>query len=144
MGDSWFVRPETCRLPLSDGQWLLVKRRLTAGEFRAHLKRCSTVEADGVRRINTIDHGLSLIVTYLLDWSLDAAIRGESDQVLAAALDTLAPHRFMEISAAIETHDTAMTAEREQEKNGRDGETNLPATSPSPSVAAGVSSGSVN
>jgi hypothetical protein len=139
MGESWFVRPETCRLPLSDEQWVLVKQRLTAGEFRSHLKRSSDLGTDGVRRINTIDHGLSLIVAYLLDWSLDAPIRQLSVQDLTATLDGLDPQRFLELSAAIEAHDVAMTAARDQKKTTTTGETASDPTSPSRSVPAPAS-----
>ena len=31
---SWFVKPETRRLELPEGQWLVVKKRLTEGERR--------------------------------------------------------------------------------------------------------------
>jgi hypothetical protein len=144
MGTSWFVRPETCRLQLSEEQWLLVKRRLTAGEFRAHLKRSSDVGADDVRRIDTIEYSLSMVVAYLLDWSLDAVIRGVSEQDLIATLDSLDPSRFAEIKLAIEAHEAAMTVEREQEKNGTDGGKDSAAISPSPSAAAGALSGFVN
>ena len=34
MGASWFVQPDLVRLPLSDGQYLDVKRELTFGEYR--------------------------------------------------------------------------------------------------------------
>lgn len=141
MGASWFVRPETSRLPLSEGQWLLVKRRLTTGEFRAHLQRSSRIGTDGIRRVDLIEHSVSLVVAYLVDWSLDTPIRDLSERDLTAVLDALDPQRFTEIKDAIDTHETAMTALREQEKNGTGGEKGSPAISPSPSAVAGASSG---
>ena len=141
MGSNWFVRPETLRLPLSDGQWIIVKKRLTAGEFRAHLRRGSHLDADGARRVDLLEHSLSLVIAYLVDWSLDVDIRGVSDAELMAALDTLEPARFIELKQAIDAHEAAMTAERDAEKNGTGGETTSAAISPSPSAAAGVSSG---
>jgi hypothetical protein len=144
MGD-WFVRPATRRLQLSDDQWLLVKRRLTAGEYRAHLKRSSQVDEAGLRRLNTLDHGASLVVAYLLDWSLttDAeTIRGLAPGDLASVLDTLDPDHFSEIFQAVDAHVTAMDEERAQAKNGTGGEKRSVATSPSPSAADGVLTGS--
>lgn len=144
MGPSWFVRPDTRRLTLSDEQWIVVKARLTTGEYRAHMRRSSYVDTDGLRRIHALEHGLSLVVAYLVDWSLpDVSIRGVSEADLTAALDNLVPDRFMEIKAAIETHEAAMTAEREAAKNVTDGATNGSAISPSPSALAGPWSGSV-
>ena len=145
MGASWFVRPSTRRLPLSEEQWLLVKQRLTTGEYRAHLKRSSAVGLDGIRRVNSIDHALSLLVAYLVDWSLaeQATITGASEAALIAVLEALDPDRFDEIYRAIEAHEAAMAAEREQEKNATAGEKGSAAISPSPSAAAGVLSGSV-
>ena len=143
MGE-WFVRPGTTRLPLSDNQWLVVRQRLSAGEYRAHLKRSSTVGDDGVRRLDMLDHGLSLIVAYLVDWSLEAPIRGVSEAELVSTLDALDPPHFAEIKTAIETHEDAMTAERAAEKNATDGAKASPAISPSPLEPAGASSGSVN
>ena len=146
MGTSWFVRQETRRLPLAGDQWLLVKARLTAGEYRAHLARSSDVLDDGTRRINTLQHGASLIVAYLVDWSLadQVEILGMAPTTLATVLDTLDPDRFNDIRQAIEAHDLAMSAERAAEKNGTAGEKNAVAISPSPYAAAGVSSGSVS
>jgi len=143
MDSSWFVRPETIRLPLSDGQSIVVKKRLSAGEFRAHLRRGSRLDADGVRQVDILEHSLSLVIAYLVDWSLDVDIRGVAEANLVAALDTLEPARFVELKQAIAAHEASMTAEREAEKNGTGGEKNTAAISPSPYAAAGVSSGSV-
>jgi hypothetical protein len=141
---SWFVRPRSRRLALSDDQWILVKDRLTSGEQRAHLKRCSTIGDDGVRRYDSLDEALSLIVAYLLDWSLaeQAPIAGVPEAALIQVLNTLEPGRFIELKGVVEAHDAAMTAERVAEKNGTAGETASAAISPSPSAAVGSSSGS--
>ena len=142
MGASWFVRPDTHRIPLSDGEWIVVRNTLTTGELRAHLKRSSQIGSDGLRRVDMIDHGPSLVVAYLVDWSLESPIRGISEADLLMVVDLLLPPRFAEIKAAIETHEAAQAAARVAEKNGTDGETNDAATSPSRSAAAGAWSGS--
>ena len=118
MASDWFVTPESRRIPLSDGQWISVKQRLTAGEYRAHLRRSSTVNGDGTRRIDPFEHALSLILAYLLDWSLSDAtdIRGASVADLSSALDALSVERFEEIRLAIEQHEEAMNKEREESK----------------------------
>jgi hypothetical protein len=147
---SWFVRPEQTILKLSEGQTLTVKRRLNAGERRAQFARMYLAGVDGRLRVNPVQTGLAIILSYLVDWSLtDEAghpvhIRGVPEEELVARLDDLEPEHFIEIRAAIEQHEEAMTAERETEKNGQDGAKGLPVISPSPSAAAGASSGSVN
>jgi hypothetical protein len=140
---AWFVRPETRRLPLSDGEWIVVKQRLSAGEFRAHLTRSTYLDADGRRRLDPLLHGISKVIAYLVDWSLpDAVIRGASAADLTAALDSLKTERYAEIQRAIDAHEDAMAAEREQEKNVTDGGSTSSAISPSPFAVAGASSGS--
>lgn len=136
MGASWFVRPDTDRLSLSDGQWLLVKRRLSTGEFRAHLRRSSRIGDDGVRRLDLLEQGFSLVVAYLLDWSLDTVIRGVSEHDLVSALNALDPQRFTEIKQAIDTHEAAMIAEREEKKTIPSGATTSAPSSSSPSAPA--------
>lgn len=135
---SWFIRPDTRRLALSDEQWIIVKARLNTGEYRAHMRRASVVGADGLRRIDSLAHGMSLVVAYLLDWSLpDTTIRDIGDVALTAALDNLAPHRFGEIKQAIEDHEAAIEAERVAEKNVPAGEMNGSVISLLPSAPAG-------
>jgi hypothetical protein len=145
MESSWFVKPVTRRIPLSDAQWIVVKERLCNGEFRAHLTRSSYIGADGIRRLDSLLEGLSVVVAYLLDWSLpDAVIRGVPEDELVAALDNLDPRRFTEIKQAIERHLSEREAEREKEKNEMDGGKKSSAISPLLSAAAGELTGSVS
>lgn len=144
------VRPETLTLQISGGDWLLVKKRLNAGEQRAMFARMYLAGIDGLLRANPLQHGLAQITAYLLDWSLtgpdDAqiVIRDKPIEVVAAALDALDPESFGEIRLAVEAHEEAMSKAREQEKNGRDGVKESSAISPSPSAVAGLSTASVN
>jgi hypothetical protein len=148
---SRIVSPESVRLPLSDGDWLLVKRRLNAGEQRQILKRGMKV-INGSMEIDTLEGAIAKITTYLLDWSLtDPAgavipIRDQSGAVVESALDSLDPDSYGEILKAIEAHETAMRAERDALKKILTGPpARAPSSSPiSPSVndSAGGSSGS--
>jgi len=148
MGD-WFVRPETTRLELSDGQWILVKRRLNAGEQRAAFRRQYTPNPDtGKLQVNPDGIGIAMVTAYLIDWSLtdhrDAPVEiaQQPFEVVLAALDNLEDDRFDEIKTAIEAHDAAQRKAREQEKKLRAGVTTSPTTSPSPDASAGAMSGS--
>jgi hypothetical protein len=133
---SRFVRPDTDTLTLANGDTLTVKRRLTHGERAAAMARITALQSGA---------GMALVTAYLLDWHLaedDVPIRGVPVDELASVLDTLSPEDFAEILDAIETHIAAKTAERTAEKNETAGETTPAATSPSPSAAVGVLTGS--
>lgn len=147
---SRFVRPDTTRLTISNGDWLLVKRRLSFGEQRAAYARLYTTDADGTVRRNVLGLGIAKVSAYLLDWSLtdDAGapvvIRGISTDDLVAALDNLSPEDFAEIREAIDAHETATLAALEDAKKKTAMTLTSEPTSPSPPAVTGVSSGSVN
>jgi hypothetical protein len=150
---SRLVRPETTKLPLSDNDWVLIKKRLNAGEHRAHLSRMfqnAREMRDGTLRLDPRDVGLSKAVAYIIDWSLVdddgevISVRDKGEDVLIAALDAIEPETFDEITDAIDAHANAMAQERAASKKIRDGETQLPETSPSPVDSGGASNGSVN
>lgn len=139
--------PETTTLHISQGDWLLVKKHLNAGEQRRIFSRM--YKANGVE-IEPLQAGLSQVAEYLLDWNITDAndkpimIRDQSAEAIIAAVESLDPEDYTEINKAIDTHHEAMRAARAKEKNDRAGEKNVSAISPSPSAAAGASSGSVN
>jgi len=150
MPRSWFVRPETKRLDLSDGQWLLIKERLNVGEERAMNARLYFTGDDGQLHVNLLQVGVAIVTAHLLDWSLTdddgkpIPIRGLSAGDMQQVLDNLLPERYAEIRKAVEAHDDAVRAARTQEKKLPAGESAPAATSPSPSVADGALTGSVN
>src|SRR5687768_15086196 len=94
-------RPETATLHLSRGDWLLVKKHLTAGEQRAIFKRMMLF-ADGTPQIDPVQVGLSKVIGYLIDWSITdaddrpAVIRDQPEDVVAAALDALDTDSYTE------------------------------------------------
>jgi hypothetical protein len=147
---SRFVRPETRRLDLSDGDWIIVKDRLTAGEQHAVYARIYVEGSDGKAHVNPLEVSRAIVVAYLVDWNLVdehgavVNIRGVSRDELLATLDNLDAASFREVQTAITDHDAAMTAERTQEKKVSGESRDDGTTSPSRSAAAGVSSGSVN
>jgi hypothetical protein len=146
---SRFVRPTTTVLRISDGDTLTIKTRLSSGEQRDAYSRMY-LTASGELRVNPLQQGLALITAYLVDWSLtddDGAlvpIRGVSIEELESVLNGLDPESFTEIKDAIQAHETATRAAREEEKKRRTGSNGAAATSPSPSGVAGELVGSVN
>jgi hypothetical protein len=156
MGRSRVVRPESKKLELSDGDWILVKKRLTAGESRAQFARIIKDAPGGEKpTLESIQVGLSRILAYLLDWSLvgpdDTTVlplrtpKGDlSVDVMTSSLNSIDPESFAEILKAVEAHEEAMDKERESAKNEKDGESKSLVTSPSPDSSTGVMSGSLN
>lgn len=141
-------RPETVTLQITRGDWLVVKKHLTAGEQRAmfrHMMR-EMPNGDG-DRIDSARVGLSRMITYLLDWSITDAddkpvlIRDQPDTVIAAALDALEVDSFTEILDAIDAHIASMEKERAKEKNGPATESVSSRTSSSRRRSAGVTTG---
>jgi hypothetical protein len=142
MGACWFVQPESDRIALSDGQWLEVKRELTAGEQRqaqtGYLKEARV----GERPIVDYErYGKVKILAYITAWSLKG-FDGQSEPFNETALDMLDMDHYLEIERAIDAHEARVSARREARKNGQDGATTSPAISPSRSAVAGALSGS--
>jgi hypothetical protein len=114
---SRFVRPETVRLMISGGDWLLVKKQLTAGEQRQVFARLMKPVRPGAAisgtniEVDPLQASLSTILGYLVDWSLcdddgkPVVIRGESTEVVIGALDALDMDSFSEIQQAIQAHE---------------------------------------
>jgi len=107
---SRFVRPETRRLELTDGDWITVKARLTAGEKRAMFARMYRVieQPDGtphqIPDLETV--GFARLSAYLVDWSLpEFPIRGVSREALESALRNLEDEDFTELLAALDAHE---------------------------------------
>lgn len=135
------VMPDAVKLDLTQGDWLLVKRRLNAGERRRVYARMVQSMEPGSTKLDPMQVAISKAVEYLLDWGTfsDAAgkpivIRDKPPAVVESALNSLAPEDFAEIVSAIEAHEAAQDAEREREKNAQGGESG--SSAPSPSVAS--------
>jgi hypothetical protein len=119
---SRFVRPETRTLTLANGDQVIVRARLTAGEQRAQYARLYKLGADGRLQLDPFMSGLGIILAYVLDWNLRddqgqaVVIRDCSTDALQQVIDSLDPASFDELKTAIETHEATMRREREQEK----------------------------
>jgi hypothetical protein len=120
---SRFVRPETAKLDISNGDWLLVKRRLTAGEERHAFARILRQTPFGEKMALDFEQtGLAKMVAFLLDWSLVddtgavVPIRDQPPSTVEAALLNLDPRSFAEIHDAITRHETAQLAALDAEK----------------------------
>jgi len=143
------VRPNTITLPLSEGDWILVKERLNAGEQRklVEASRFDTPDADGLYQIDPTRAGLALILAYLIDWSFTGfdgapmAIKGLTAEELQRTVDNLEPPDYSEIRNAINAHTASLFAAREAEKKRMAGENGSSTISTSPGVVTGAMSG---
>lgn len=143
--ESRFTTGETDVLTISQGDTLVVRRTLSAGEKRKMNGRLYMAGATPTSlRVNPLQMDLAMCTAYLLDWSLRDAegrpvvIRDLPIEELEQVLDNLTPDTFDEIAKAIETH---VQAQREK-KTIPTGAPPSSATSSSPSAAAGATSGS--
>jgi hypothetical protein len=124
-------RPATARLDVSEGDYLIVKQDLNAGEYR-ELMRASTrvvTDADGTAHLemDRVVSGLALVQAYLLDWSFADAegkkilIADQPAAVVRAALDAIASDAYMEVQRAIQAHQAARAEAIAEEKKTRTG-----------------------
>lgn len=134
MSESWFVEPESVRIDLPGGQWILVKKELTVDERSRAYAVVKAVNPDRTYTIDSEAVGKAEVVAYLLDWSLcdkgGKPVRIQNEDAKRSAVGALRPVQFKIISDAIEQHVKSMEALRVEEKNG-DGESASPAISPS-------------
>jgi hypothetical protein len=118
---SRFVRPETVTLPLSHGDTITVRKRLTNGERRAMFARMYKTGVTPLQ-VDTLQTGLAVVVAYLLDWTLTdddgARVRldGMTPDDLAILVDGLDWDSFVEIKEAIEAHVNGMDADALEKK----------------------------
>jgi len=128
------------RLPLSDGDWVAVRRELSYGQQR----RLAAAGLSGVPQalveqgqgeglsLDLAAYDLERLSTWLLDWSFRDADGGPV-VVSRQSIEALHPDTAAEINAALDAHIEALEA-----KKGRPGGPSKPAaTSPSASASAG-------
>jgi hypothetical protein len=125
-------QPETTKIDLAQGDYLIVKKRLTAGEKKLIYERAGGAS-------DRIKLAFSQAIAYLVDWGTfhDAMgqpmiIRGKPADEVGAMLDALDEHDYTEIIKAVGDHVDAMDAERAVEKNAQDGVNGSSPISPSP------------
>jgi len=127
------VRPDVTKLEISGGDWLLVKKRLTAGETRKIFARMVKTMTPGEKiEVDPLQVGRSQAVEYLVDWSfVELPIRGKSSGEIGDAMDLLDMESFNEVVQAIGDHEKRMEDERTAEKNVPADESTSPAISSS-------------
>jgi hypothetical protein len=104
-----FVSPETVRINLSDGQWIDVKKTLTAGEEKAYrsagFKRVSQRQDDNANEVDIDWQAMAFarVDTYLVEWSAKKP-DGKDMPLTKSAIRNLDAESFKEIDDAIVAH----------------------------------------
>jgi len=143
------VAPNTVRLDLPDGEFVIVRERLNMGEWRAMYETLPEGR-EGDRRMDGFPIRWAFTLAYLVDWSLTdldgkpLVIRDRSRAEIASILDAIDPDLFLELANAIEAHRIRVAQARAAQKKMLTGAPASPPISPSPDGADGVMSGSVN
>jgi hypothetical protein len=115
-----FVSPDTTRLDLKDGQWVEVKKHLSAVEekrFRtAGMKRMSQRRGDNDEPQQDIEidwaaMSLARVTSYLVEWSAKNP-DGSRMKVSKDAINQLDSDSFDEIDLAIQAHIEKMADEK--------------------------------
>ena len=114
-----FLKPELVKLDLTDGAWILVKKRLTAGERRAMFAwMIKFMRLGEAAEIDPLKVQTATVLAYLVDWNVTDAegtpvvIRGAKPEVIAAMLDNLDADGAAEIEQAISAHVAALDEEK--------------------------------
>lgn len=126
-----FVQPEVVRLPLSDDEWIDIKRELNAGETRRiYTDLITDFRAGEQAKLDPRAVGLTKMLNYIVGWSFCDA-QDRPVPFSQAALENLEPGTYKEVNEAVEKHDQAVEKAREERKNGKAGESASSPTSPS-------------
>lgn len=143
---SWFVRPEVIRVPLSDGEWITLKKRLTAGESRDAFARMCLQGVEPLT-VSPLQVGLATMLAYLVEWSLTdddgqpVSLANQPIEIVERYLNLLEPERFEEIREAVLQHERDQVAARAEQKKTRAGATASPSISRSLVAVGGGTSG---
>lgn len=137
-----FTAPEPVRIPISDGDYIVIKKRLSHGERDDMMALMMPSMTPGEKLlIDSKEVRTAKVLTYLIGWSSPTPMSPEIPQAVRRdTLRGLDPDTFDEIDRAIDTHIAAV----EKEKNAPGGGNGSSAISPSPSAATGGTSGSIN
>ncbi len=123
-----FVQPDVVRLALSDGDWIDVKKELNAGESRKVFTRLvKAMHFNEKAEVDPDQVGLSKVVEFLVGWSLVDA-QGKPVPVSEAAINNLDAATYAEVVKAIDAHEAAGEAAREEAKNEKGDENKSSAT----------------
>lgn len=106
-----FVQPSIVRLPISEGDWIDVKRDLSYGEEREMFAAMRSETATGELRVDARLVGPARLLAYLLAWSFTGP-DGQPVEVSAGAIDQLDRGTAAELFVVLDTHDETVRRAR--------------------------------
>lgn len=120
---SRFVRPETVTITISQGDRIVLAKRLTAGqEIDQWARTVKVMKAAGESELSPERLIMTKVISYLVNWTLTddtgrlVPILDQPADVVEAALRRLDGESFREIRDAVNAHETAMLEEVEAQK----------------------------
>lgn len=136
---SRFASGAAVKLPLSEGDWVLVRAELTFGQQR-HLAAAGLTGYDATAlagerlRVDVAAFEIEKLCVWVLDWSF---ADGDGNHVVVSrtSIEGLTPETAAEIDAALEAH---LGAEAEKKAAGATGSPRPAATSSSAKPSAGA------
>jgi len=121
---SRFLKPDVARINLTNGDFIIVKRQLTAGEQRrVFAQSAKTVIAGRPVEIDLEKTGITRMAAYLVDWNLcdqdgkPVAIKDMPSEYVQDVLNSLDGDSFGEIMDAIDTHEASVAEEKKTRRN---------------------------
>ena len=134
-----FASGAAVKLPLSDGDWVLVRQELSYGQQRrlaaAGLTGVDQSMAEGERlRVDLAAYALERLATWLMDWSFKDE-DGDRVTVSRETIEALHPDTAAEIDAALDAHIEALEGKAAPAPSGP---SKPRATSPSAKPSAGA------
>jgi|SRR5262245_17652303 len=125
MGRNRLVYPEEVRLPLSDGDYIDVKKELNAGEYRKLLTD-QFKDTDEKVVLDPTKVGITKLLAYLLGWSLCGRNNEripyhleQPEEIRRTTIDSLDKDTYRELMAAVNAHEEREEAALEAKKNDR-------------------------
>jgi hypothetical protein len=140
-----FASGAAVKLPLSDGDWVLVHAELTYGQQRRLASAGLTgvpdaLAAQGAGPQLSVDwaaYHVERLCTWLMDWSFVDA-DGQHVDVSREAIEALHPDTAAEIDQALDAHITGLEAKKAPAPEASLGASKSAATSPSAARSAGA------
>lgn len=118
MGRCRVVSVETERVPLSDGDWVVLKKQLNVGEHRQILKAAQTIRDGHEPTLDYLAYRFHTVLAYIAAWSLSDAT-GEILPITPTGLDLVDMETYDELREAVEAHESASADTKKKTLTGK-------------------------
>jgi hypothetical protein len=101
---------DTVRLPLSEGDWIEVRRSLSWGQRHDLINAYSQIHEDGTVSVDALKIAPAELRAYLTDWSFTEPATGDRVPINEQTIYALAEEAAVEIVEALRRHLNAQQA----------------------------------